>query len=313
MKNPGLRRMLLVALWFSFILTTLGEQADQPLFRFGLVADVQYGNKPPRGKRNYVESAERLRACVADFKQRGLAFVVNLGDSIDGYSPDGENMDSAPEKSVTDLALIAGIFQQLPCPVRHVIGNHCMNVPCPVRLKELGLKSPYYEFSHQGWRFLVLDGMDVSRKSPEGSKQEQEAKSFLEKNPKANKYAGAIGKDQIAWMRDQLADAARQKQRVILFCHQPILAAASSRGATLWNAAEIEAMLVKSGCVVAWINGHDHKGGYAFVNGIHHLTVEGMIESPKGASNYAIASVFATRIAIEGKGLMPSRELKINP
>lgn len=303
MKNPGLRRMLLIALWFSFVLTTLGEQPDPPFFRFGLVADVQYANKPPRGKRNYSESADRLRACVADFNQRGLAFVANLGDSIDG--------DGA--KSAVDMTLIAGIFQQLTCPVRHVIGNHCLNLPRPVLLKTLGLKSPYYEFSRERWRFLVLDGMDVSPKSPEGSKQEQEAKSFLAKNPKANKYAGAIGEDQMAWMRDQLVDAARQKQRVILFCHQPILAAASSRGATLWNAAEVEATLVQSGCVVAWINGHDHKGGYAFANGIHHLTVEGMIESPKGAGNYAIASVFATRIAIEGKGLMSSRELKINP
>ncbi|MBI5683916.1 MAG: metallophosphoesterase [Verrucomicrobia bacterium] len=297
------RRTLLITLWFSFLFAAFGQQAEQPIFRFGIVADVQYADKPARGKRRYNESAEKLRACVADFKQQELAFVANLGDSIDG--------DAA--RSPADMALIAGIFRQLSCPVRHVIGNHCLNVPRPALLKELGLKSPYYEFDRGRWRFLVLDGMDVSYSSPEGSKQAKEAKICLERNPKLSKYAGAIGEKQMAWLREQLADAARQKQRVMVFCHHPILAAASSPGAILWNAAEVEALLVQSGCVVAWINGHDHKGGYAVANGIHHLTVQGMVESPTGGTSYAIASVFATRIVIEGRGTTPSRVLEIKP
>ncbi|MCX6907734.1 MAG: metallophosphoesterase [Verrucomicrobia bacterium] len=300
MTPSASRRALLTTFWISFVLAAFGQQAEQALFRFGVVTDVQYADKPARGKRHYNESAEKLRACVADFNRRELAFVANLGDSIDG---DGG-------KSATDIALIAGIFRQLTCPVQHVLGNHCLNVPRPALLKELGLKSPYYEFARECWRFLVLDGMDVSYKSPDGSKQAKEAQNYLEKNPKLNKYAGALGEEQMVWLREQLADAARQKQRVIVFCHHPILAAASSPGAVLWNAGEVEAALVRSGCVVAWINGHDHKGGYAFANGIYHLTVHGMIESPTGGNSYAIASVFETRIAIEGKGTTPSRVLE---
>ncbi|MFA6562172.1 MAG: metallophosphoesterase [Verrucomicrobiia bacterium] len=303
MKISGSRRTLLTTFWLSLVLAAFGQQTGQPLFRFGIVADVQYADKPAVGKRHYNESADKLRACVADFNRQELAFVANLGDSIDG---DGE-------KSVADMALIAGIFRQLTGPVRHVIGNHCLNVPRPALLKELGLKSPYYKFSHERWRFLVLDGMDVSLKSPEGSKQAKEAKIWLEKNSKLSKYAGALGEEQMTWLREQLADAARQEQRVIVFCHHPILAAASSPGAILWNAAEVEAALVRSRRVVAWINGHDHKGGYAFANGIHHLTVHGMIESPTGSNSYAIASVFATRIAVDGKGTTPSRVLEIKP
>jgi len=280
-----------------------GQQTEQALFRFGVVADVQYADKPTQGKRRYSESADKLRACVADFNRQKLAFVANLGDSIDG---DGE-------KSAADMTLIAGICRQLTCPVRHVIGNHCLMVPRPTLLKELELKSPYYEFARERWRFLVLDGMDVSLKSPDGSKQAKQAEDYLAKNPKLSKYAGALGKGQMTWLRAQLADASRRKQRVIVFCHHPILAAASSPAAVLWNAAEVEALLVQSGRVVAWINGHDHKGGYAFANGIHHLTVHGMIESPTGGNSYAIASVFATRITVEGKGTTPSRVLEIKP
>lgn len=303
MMTSGFRRALLTAVWFSFLLVAFGQQAGQPLFRFGVVADVQYADKPAKGKRHYNESADKLRACVADFNQQKLAFVANLGDTIDG---DGE-------KSAADMAMIAGIFRQLSCPVRHVLGNHCLNVPRPTLFKELGLKSSYYGFEQDAWRFLVLDGMDVSYKSPEGSKQAKEAERYLEKNPKLNKYAGALGEEQMAWLRERLADAARQKQRVIVFCHHPILAAASSPVAVLWNAAEVEAALIQSGCVVAWINGHDHKGGYAFANGIHHLTVHGMVESPTGGTSYATASVFATRIGIEGRGTTPSRVLEFKP
>ena len=303
MTTSGSRRAFLAAVGFSCFLTAFGQQAEQPLFRFGLVADVQYADKPERGKRHYHESADKLRACIADFNRQGLAFAVNLGDAIDG--------DGA--KSAADMALIAGIFRQLTCPVQHVIGNHCLAVPRPALLKELGLKSPYYAFSRERWRFLVLDGMDVSTKSPEGSKQANEAQNHLAKSPKPNPYAGALGEEQMTWLRGQLADAARRQQRVILFCHHPILAAASGPGAILWNAAEVEALLVRSGCVVAWINGHDHKGGYALANGIHHLTIAGMIESPTGGNSYAIASVFTARIVIEGRGTTPSRVLQITP
>jgi hypothetical protein len=290
-----------LVLWMLIPALVQAAQGGEPLFRFGLVADVQYADKPTKGKRAYSETAAKLRACVDDFNPQNLAFVVNLGDTIDGNGA----------KSARELALIAGIFRQLNCPIRHVIGNHCLTVSRPALLKELGLRSSYYESAHKDWRFLVLDGMDVSLKSPYGSKQEKEAKAYLAKNPKLSKYAGAIGEKQFAWLRDQLADAARLQQRVVIFCHHPILAAASSPSAVLWNAAEVEGALAQSGGVVAWINGHDHKGGYVFVRGIHHLTVNGMIESPTGGNGYAVAEAFADRIMIVGKGSVPNRTLPL--
>ncbi|MBM3891842.1 MAG: hypothetical protein FJ388_22230 [Verrucomicrobia bacterium] len=303
MRIRRLQQWLGVALAFCLLVPALVQagQDGEPLFRFGVVADVQYADKPTRGKRAYSETADKLRACVTDFNRQDLAFAVNLGDIIDGNGA----------KSARELALIAGIFRQLNSPVRHVIGNHCLTVPRPALLKELGLKSPYYEFTHKDWRFLVLDGMDVSLKSPYGSKEAKQARAYLAKNPKLSKYAGAIGEKQFAWLRERLADAARLKQRVIVFCHHPTLAAASTPSALLWNAAEVVGLLAQSGCVVAWINGHDHKGGYALVNGIHHLTVPGMIESPTGGNGYAVAETFADRIVIVGKGTVPNRALQL--
>jgi putative lipase involved disintegration of autophagic bodies len=61
--------------------------------------------------------------------------------------------------------------------------------------------------------------------------------------------------------------------------------------------------------VKAWINGHDHAGGYAFYQGIHHLTLPGMVESAPGNNCYAIIQVYPDRLVIEGKGTTASRNL----
>jgi 3',5'-cyclic AMP phosphodiesterase CpdA len=278
-----------------------GPADEQPAFRFGLVADVQYGDKPARGKRAYRDASVKLRAAVVGLAQHDLAFVVNLGDIIDGNGV----------KSGGELALIAGIFREMRAPVYHIIGNHCLSAGRTVVMRELGLRSPYYEFVRERWRFLLLDGMDVSVKSAPGSEEARQAREFLAKNPKLPKYNGAIGRRQMAWLQERLQAAGAAGERVIVFCHHPITAEKNARSLLLWNAGEVEGVLAKSGRVAAWINGHDHKGGYVFTNGIHHLTVPGMVESPPGGNSYAIAEVFGDRIAIVGQGTVPSRVLRL--
>ena len=57
-------------------------------------------------------------------------------------------------------------------------------------------------------------------------------------------------------------------------------------------------------CVVCYISGHDHDGGYAVDNnGIHHVTMLGAIEHPDA---YAVGYFFEDSLLIEGKGDMLS-------
>lgn len=276
---------------------------NQPLFRFGVIADVQYADKEPQSKRRFRAALEKLRACVGQLNQQDLAFVVNLGDLIDGHGA----------ASAAELATVAGVLAQLKAPVRHVIGNHCLEVDRPALLKTLRLDSPYYEFEVKGWRFIVLDGMDISVKAPKGSPEARQAQQYLARSPNLATYNGAIGATQLAWLKQTLADASRRKQKVIVFCHHPTLPVASLAGITLWNAAEVESALAAAGCTRAYIAGHDHQGWYAQQDGIHHLTIPGMVDAPDESNAYAVVEVFADRLVVHGVGTVPSRVLATRP
>ena len=70
-------------------------------------------------------------------------------------------------------------------------------------------------------------------------------------------------------------------------------------------------LITESDCVVAYFAGHDHAGGYAFQDGIHHITVKGMVEAPIHNA-YAVIEVSDAAINEIGYGKEPSRQLKLN-
>jgi len=88
------------------------DVAEQPL-RFGVVADIQYAEKPTAMGRFYADADEALRRCVADLETKHPAFVIQLGDIIDG----GPNAEQ-------EMRTITAIYTQLPMPTYHTLGNH---------------------------------------------------------------------------------------------------------------------------------------------------------------------------------------------
>ena len=61
---------------------------------------------------------------------------------------------------------------------------------------------------------------------------------------------------------------------------------------------------------MAWFAGHYHKGGYTLENGIHHVTVPGMVEAPADKNAYGVVDVYPDRLELRGVGTVPSRTLK---
>ena len=137
--------LLSIALFFA-----VNTNAAEPLFRFGAVADCQYCRATSL-VRKYNQSPKKLTACVAQYNKMNLAFVVHLGDFIDR---DFESFD-----------VVSPIFAKLKAPRYHVLGNHDFSVADDKKAlvpKRMGLKSRYYNFAHKGWRFIVIDGNDLS-------------------------------------------------------------------------------------------------------------------------------------------------------
>ena len=139
-----------------------------PQVSFGLIADVQYADRDDRGTRAYRASLGKLEACVADLNSRDLDFTIQLGDFV----------DRRPES----FAQVLPRYDALTMPHYHVLGNHDFPLPRDQVLRTLGMESAYYSFSSGGWRFVVLDTLDITIGGgwPEDSDHRRQAKAWIE-------------------------------------------------------------------------------------------------------------------------------------
>jgi manganese-dependent ADP-ribose/CDP-alcohol diphosphatase len=175
-----------------------------------------------------------------------------------------------------DLNSVLEVYSTLSMPQYHVVGNHCLAAGKEELQKRLKLSSFYYDFTvpeAQGWRFVVLDGNDAGN--------------------------GRLGATQLEWLRSKLAKARAGGEKVIVFSHFPRPRSAARQ------------LINESDCVVAYFAGHHHGGRYALQDGIHHITVKGMVEAPI-RNAYAILEVSPTKLREIGFGKEPSREMELS-
>lgn len=279
------------------------KPGSRPLFTFGVMTDVQYADQKTTGTRHYRSSPGKLREVVGAFNEAKVDFVLHLGDFIDNGFRHFDTLNA--------------ITRQLDMPLYHVLGNHDFSVEAGEKdrvLGKLGLKRPYYSFSRRKWRFIVLNGDDISLfANAPGSEKYRLAESRLAQLKKegarnARPWNGAVGKDQLEWLREELAAARKKGERVLLACHFPLYPDGASE--LLWNAPELRNLIEASPQVMAWFNGHVHKSQYFFENGINYVTFKGIVEKEENA--YAVVSVFRDRLEIKGYGKEESRTLTRN-
>ncbi len=273
---------------------------EKPLFRFGVIADCQYADADATPVRLYRLASKKLEEAVAFLNTQELAFTIHLGDFID--------------RDWASFDIVSPIYERLKAPHYHLLGNHDYSVDDALKAKvpeRLGMPARYYEFTREipKWRFLVLDGNEVSvlahpKGSPEYREGEAVRKSFPDPPPD---WSGGMGQEQIAWLEEKLTAARAAGEKVILFCHYPLF----PKGVhNLWNDAELLALVARhQETVVAWMNGHNHDGNYGEKDGVHFVNFKGMLDTKLNA--YAIVEVFPTAIRITGYGREPSRVLAI--
>jgi manganese-dependent ADP-ribose/CDP-alcohol diphosphatase len=281
---------------------------QKPILTFGVIADVQYRDADPVGTRFYRDSIGKLEEAVARLNDRHPTFTIQLGDLIDGR--------------FASFDTILPIFDRLSMRRYHVLGNHDVSLEAenqPKLLGRLGLDrlgdgKGYYDFRRSSWRFIVLNGNDLSvlgypAGSPAWTASEQ-MMAALKKTGAMNAeiYNGGLGPAQIAWLKRTLAAASASRERVIVFGHFPLF---PPNPATLWNDAEVMQILESCPGVVAYFCGHKHEGDYALKNAVHYVNIHGMVEGKDTA--WALVDVFRDSLHITGFGREPSRVLELRP
>jgi len=292
-------RLLTSVLLVLLLSAQSGLQAEPKhgAFSFGAIADCQYCDAESRGVRQYRLSVEKLKSCVDHLNTLELAFVTHLGDFIDR---DFESFDT-----------VGPIFDQLKTTRYHVLGNHDFAVADDRKNEvaaKLGLDAKYYDFQVKGWRYVVLDGNDISFHAyPSNSTKHAESVAYYVQNKIASpKWNGAVGPGQIRWLRGVLEGAEQQGEKAILFCHFPVY---PENRHNLWNAEEIISVLEDYPCVKAYINGHNHSGNYGMKNGIHYLTLKGMVDTEQ--TSYAVISTTEDNIHVAGYGRESDRDMAV--
>ena len=258
----------------------------------GIVTDVQYCDCNDNGKRYYKNSLAKLDGCINYFNSQQLDFVAHLGDAIDR---DFQNFD-----------VILPRFMQSTAPVYFVLGNHDVNLQENLMtqiLSKMKMKNDYYSVSKGTWKFIFLNGNDLSFRAPQDSIQKAERDTLhakLKRIGRCNtgKANGGLSSKQFTWLKNQLDEALESNKKVIVMCHFPIYPVACH---SLFNDEELAAMLIQYKCVKAYFCGHNHDGGYALKDGVHFINFHGMVDTE---SSTAFAKVTLTQdsIFVDGHG-----------
>jgi predicted phosphodiesterase len=274
-------------------------------FKIGIISDCQYCDCDTRtvvgADRYYRKSPDRLRKAIAKLNTKNLEFTIHLGDFI--------------EKDFKSFDSITPIWKQLKSKSYHVLGNHDFSVADSLKSEipaKMGLTDRYYSFEKHQWKFIVLDGNDVSLHGAPNAKKLKEAEDLLAQAQKdsllyAKPYNGALGSEQLHWIKTELDDAKERNLSVCFFNHFPV---SPENMFNLWDKNKFLALVKNYDNVKLYLNGHDHEGAYSKVDDVHYVTFKGMVDT-ENTNTFAAIEFLKDSVIIKGYGREESRSLKL--
>jgi len=270
-------------------------------FKIGIISDCQYCDCDIKWDRYYKKSPQRLKEAIAVLNKDSLNYTIHLGDFID--------------KNFESLDSVLPTWKKLKSTSYHVLGNHDFEVKDSLKkevIKRLNLKSRYYSFVEKEWRFIVLDGNDLSFYGAliDAKKQQTDSlfNSLKDKElPYLKEWNGALSSDQLSWIKEELDIAVKNNQKVGFYCHFPIYPIDQHN---IWNREQFISLIKLYKNVKIFFNGHNHAGAYQLVDNVHYLTFKGMVDT-ENTSAFAKIKFDKDTITVEGFYREPSRKLVI--
>lgn len=270
-------------------------------FKIGIISDCQYCDCDVKWDRYYKKAPQRLQEAIAILNKDSLTYTIHLGDFID--------------KNFESLDRILPLWGKLESPSYHVLGNHDFEVKDPLKekvIKKLNLKKRYYSFVEKDWRFIVLDGNDLSFHGALTIAKKEQTDSLFnllkdKELPYLKKWNGALSSNQLSWVKGELDFAVKNNQKVGFYCHFPIFPIDQHN---IWNREQFLSLIKTYNNVKFFFNGHNHAGAYQIENNVHYLTFKGMVDT-ENTSAFAKVQFDKDTIIIEGYYREPSRKLVI--
>jgi predicted phosphodiesterase len=288
-----------------FTLILLGiiscAETNHSAFKIGVIADCQYCNCEVKWNRYYKKAPQRLREAVTILNKDSLAYTIHLGDFID--------------QNIKSLDSILPTWNTLNSKTYHVLGNHDFDVEETNKLQmldKLNIKNRYYSFVKNDWRFIVLDGNDLSFYGTTNKKKEQQTDSLFnllegKDLPYLKKWNGALSTDQLKWIQTELDEAIVKNQKVGFYCHFPVYPIDQHN---IWNREQFLSLIKPYKNVKVFFNGHNHEGAYQLVDNVHYLTFKGMVDT-ENTSAFAKIKFDEDTLFVQGFDREISRKLVI--
>ncbi|XP_064179127.1 manganese-dependent ADP-ribose/CDP-alcohol diphosphatase isoform X2 [Anguilla rostrata] len=124
------------------------------------------------------------------------------------------------------------------------------------------------------------------------------------------KFNGGFSKCQLDWLDRLLTLSDEKLEKVVVVSHLPVHPYSTDPICLAWNYERVLSILHSHKCVVCFMAGHDHDGGYyRDASGVHHLTFEGVIETPPESDAFGTVYVYEDRMALRGNGRVADRVL----
>lgn len=285
----------------GFLALTACKDTKIMSFKIGIISDCQYCDCTVKWNRHYKKAPQRLQEAIAILNKDSLTYTIHLGDFID--------------KNFESLDRILPLWGKLESPSYHVLGNHDFEVKDSLKeevIKKLNLKKRYYSFVEKDWRFIVLDGNDLSFHGALTIAKKEQTDSLFnllkdKELPYLKKWNGALSSNQLSWVKRELDFAVKKNQKVGFYCHFPIFPIDQHN---IWNREQFLSLIKPYDNVKIFFNGHNHAGAYQIENNVHYVTFKGMVDT-EDTSAFAKVQFDKDTITIEGYHREPSRKLVI--
>lgn len=255
--------------------TTFGDVGDAaPAVRFGFITDCHYApHLKPNLRRYYGDTLAKMEAFTSKMNDLGADFVIEGGDFKD--------LGRTPEESLAYLDAIEKSFAAFKGPRYHVLGNHDHdNISKEEFLAHVSngaqpSAKAYYSFECKGVTFIVLDACYKQDGTPYCRGNFSWTEPF-------------VPREQIEFLNGTLSAA---KGPCVVFLHQQLDA---ENFTCVRNAAEVRAILEKSGKVKLVVQGHLHEGSFREINGIGYFTSPASVVNAAPANAFSLLEVYSS-------------------